>query len=348
MNLNLRKVCLVLLSLVLLLPTAMASANSNGSIGVTSSSADLRVALDRLLGEHALLAVVAMQKGIDGAADFNDAAGALLANADDLAAAIGSVYGDEAAKAFDGLWKQHIGFFVDYVVATGKKDEAGRKAALDELAGYKEDFAAFLSGATGIEASALAEGLQMHVNQLVSAFDSYVAKDYTTTYASVRSAYAHMFMTGDALSGAIVAKFPEAFGGKKSNDTMSETSVTIVTTLKVGSKQIDINGTKAMLDVAPFIKEGHTFISLRNLSEAVGATVTWNAKTRTVWVIAGQVKAAFWIGSDQMELNGVKKDVGARLFIKDGRTQVPLRFIAELLDWKVDYNNAESTIKLTK
>jgi hypothetical protein len=313
----------------------------------TKGSVDLRVALDRLLSEHALLAVVAMQKGIDGSADFEASAGALLANADDLAAAIGSVYGPEAAKAFDGLWKQHIGFFVDYVVATGKKDEAGKKAALDKLGNYKKDFAAFLSSATDIEAPALAAGLQMHVDQLVSAFDSYVAKDYTTTYKSIRAAYAHMFMTGDALSGAIVAKFPEMFGGKKSDD-MPGTSVTIVTTLKVGSKHVDINGQMAMLDVAPFIKDGHTFISLRNLSEAVGAEVKYEAKTKTVWVITGDVKAAFWIGSDQMELNGVKKDVGAKLFIKDGRTQVPLRFIAELLDWKVEYNKADSTIKLTK
>ena len=58
-----------------------------------SAAADLRVTLDSLLGEHALLAVAATQKGFDGAADFEAAAAALDANSVELAEAIGSVYG---------------------------------------------------------------------------------------------------------------------------------------------------------------------------------------------------------------------------------------------------------------
>lgn len=41
-----------------------------------------------------------MQKGIDGAKDFDAAAGALNQNTDDLTASIGSVYGSEAAQQF--------------------------------------------------------------------------------------------------------------------------------------------------------------------------------------------------------------------------------------------------------
>ncbi len=39
--------------------------------GATSAAADLRVALDTLLGEHALLAIAATQKGYDGDPDFD-------------------------------------------------------------------------------------------------------------------------------------------------------------------------------------------------------------------------------------------------------------------------------------
>ena len=74
-------------------------------------AADLRVTLDTLLGEHALLAVAATQKGLDGAEDFEAAAAALDANSVEVSEAIASVYGDEAAEQFldaPSLWRDHI------------------------------------------------------------------------------------------------------------------------------------------------------------------------------------------------------------------------------------------------
>ena len=68
----------------------------NGSampVSIESPATDLRVTLDRLLAEHALLATFAMQKGLGGEKDFDAIAGALDANTVDLGAAIGSVFG---------------------------------------------------------------------------------------------------------------------------------------------------------------------------------------------------------------------------------------------------------------
>ncbi len=182
-------------------------------VSVKSPAADLRVTLDRLLGEHALLAAFAMQKGYAGDEDFEPIATALDENTVALGDAIESVYGKEAEKAFLQMWRDHIGFFVDYTVATAKEDEQGRQAALDKLAGYKGEFASFLDEATGGElpSDAGAEALQAHVDQLTGALDQYAAGDYAKAYGTVRSAYEHMFMTGDALSGAIVQQSPEKF-----------------------------------------------------------------------------------------------------------------------------------------
>jgi hypothetical protein len=209
-----KKVWISVLCVALMLPALAASAASP----VSNPAADLRAALGNLLSEHALLAIVAMQKGIDGAPDFNEAAGALNKNTEQLTAAITSVFGEDAGKAFNGLWTSHIGFFVDYVKATAGNDEAGRKAALDKLGNYKNDFAKFLSGATKIPEGDLAAGLQMHVDHLVAAFDSYVNKDYKTTYSNIRTAYAHMYSTADALAGAIAKQMPDKFTGDAFSD----------------------------------------------------------------------------------------------------------------------------------
>ena len=183
-------------------------------IAAASPAADLRVALDTLLGEHALLAIAATQKGLDGDKDFEAAAAALDANSVELSEAIGSVYGDEAAKQFlDGpsLWRDHIKFFVDYTVALAKKDQAGQQEAVDNLTGYTGAFSGFLAEATGLPQEALQEGVTQHVMQLKGQLDAYAAGNYDEAYRLFREAYKHMVMTGDTLAGAIVEQNPDMF-----------------------------------------------------------------------------------------------------------------------------------------
>lgn len=65
--------------------------------------------------------------------------------------------------------------------------------------------------------------------------------------------------------------------------------------------------------------------------------------------MAGDDTLEFWVNNNVMEVNGVKKNVGATVFVnKDGRTQVPLRFIAELLNWDVKWAQKDGSITLTK
>ncbi|HWG56905.1 MAG TPA: hypothetical protein VNT58_10330 [Gaiellaceae bacterium] len=183
--------------------------------GVDSKATDLRVTLDRLLGEHAILAMTATQKGFSGGKDFEAIAGALDANSVELADAIGSVYGADARKTFldgDLMWRAHIGFFVDYTVGLAKKDKAMQDKAVGNLQGYQEAFSNFLADATGLPQDAVREAITAHVTQLKGQIDAYAAGDYDKAYELYREAYAHMFMTGDTLAGAIVEQSPEKFG----------------------------------------------------------------------------------------------------------------------------------------
>jgi hypothetical protein len=310
----------------------------------TDAAVDLRVALGQLLGEHAALALLAMQKGVDGAPDFGAVAEALGGNTDDLSAAITSVYGKEAGVAFKGLWSAHIGFFVDYVVATASDNEAGRAAALSELDEYRADFSGFLAGANpNLKASALANGLQMHVNQLVASFDSYVAGDYANAYDAYREAYGHMFMTGDALSAAIVKQFNAKFGGKVESEAghgdmdMGASVGPVKVQLWLGNPTVMVDNTKVTVDSAPFLWENTSYVPLRFLSEGIGASVKWDEATRTITVMNGNNKAEFWAGADYMEYNDMRMEIGADVVIRNGRTQVPIRFIAELFGWDVAF-----------
>ena len=176
-----------------------------------TTAADLRVTLDRLLGEHALLAIATTQRGLQGGKEFPALARALDRNSVQLANTIGSVFGKAARQKFlNGrlMWRDHIRFFVQYTVALAKKNKAGQRRAVGNLRGYIEAFSAFLSSATGLPQSALRKSITTHVMQLKGQLDAYANGRYARSYTVSRAAYRHMFMTGDALAGAIARKFP--------------------------------------------------------------------------------------------------------------------------------------------
>src|SRR5690349_17269313 len=155
---------------------------SHSTVGKASAKAvQLRLTLDELLGEHAILAIQATQRGYVGGKDFTAVAKQLDANSVALSKAIASVYGAAAGKQFlDGknLWRAHIGYFVDYTVALAKKDAAGQRKAVANLMSYIQTQAAFFAKATGLPKQALVNDLTAHVLQLKGQLDAYAAGNY--------------------------------------------------------------------------------------------------------------------------------------------------------------------------
>lgn len=186
------------------MPAAKHSLNATAATAVTSS--DLRALLGRLFGEHAALAMNATNQGITGSPSFKATAAALDRNSVALSKAIGSVYGNAAAKTFlDGkfMWRAHVRFFVDYTVAKGKKDKAGQDRAVKNLQRYTVVFGDFLAGATGLPKLAVRNDLLGHVLELKNQLDKYAAGRYAVAASDYQKAYGHMFATADLVAGAI-------------------------------------------------------------------------------------------------------------------------------------------------
>ena len=172
----------------------------------TLTKSDLRVTLDNLFGEHAVLAMNATNLGVTGSKSFPAAAKALDKNSVALSKAIASVYGAKAGKTFlngQFMWRDHIKFFVDYTVATAKKDKAGQNKAVANLKTYTVEFGNFLAGATGLPKLAVRNDLLGHVLELKGQLDAYAAGNYAKAARHYHAAYNHMFMTGDLVAGAI-------------------------------------------------------------------------------------------------------------------------------------------------
>lgn len=174
---------------------------------------DLRVALGSLLGEHTILAAMATSQGLTGPeSEFTATAAQLDMNTVALGAAIKSVYGADAETKFLELWRAHIGFFVDYTVATAKGDDAAKTKAGADLDGYRRDFDAFLTGANPkLPAGAVEEALKPHVDGLAGQVDAYFAKDYPKAYGLIDDGFHHATMLGATIAEAIVQQSPDKF-----------------------------------------------------------------------------------------------------------------------------------------
>ena len=100
--------------------------------------------------------------------------------------------------------------------------------------------------------------------------------------------------------------------------------------LQIGDKASAVNGRTVMNDVAPIIVNDRTMIPLRFVSEALGAQVDWNEAARNVTIKQDGVTMCMTI--DKM-IDGFN----AAPIIRNSRTMVPVRYIAEKLGANVIY-----------
>ena len=171
------------------------------------SPADKALQLEALLGQHSVLAADLMRGRIRNDDDFGQAAGlAVTRNTDDLTAMVGSLFGDQAATAFRGLWSDHVTALFNYSRGLATNDTAVREDAKAQLVGFENELADFFSGASQgrLPRDAARAAAQTHVEHLTEQADAYAAKDYARSDALYRQTYAHTFDLGHTLAATLL------------------------------------------------------------------------------------------------------------------------------------------------
>ncbi len=231
-----------------------------------SSATNLRVALNDLGSEHVYLAGLAFDSALGGRTDeFKIAADTTDNNTQELAAAIGSVYGPDAQTKFLALWRAHIGFFVDYAMGAAGKDDAKKMKARSDLDGYRNDIDAFLTGANpNLPKGAVAQLFSAHVVHLTTVVDEIVAGDLVGAYDMLHMAAHQTQEIMDPLAAAIVTQFPEKFG----TTDMMVAPATSPMTMNAGDAARD-----------------NTSLSLQPTNIQELFTTVWGARASTMWVM---------------------------------------------------------------
>ena len=113
--------------------------------------------------------------------------------------------------------------------------------------------------------------------------------------------------------------------------------------------KVVINGIEQNYDVMPQIIDGRTMVPMRAIFEALGADVTWIDPTKTVVGSRDRKYIKLRIDSDTYYVDGIEqeKKLDVPATIVNGRTMVPVRFIAESFGEKVNWNNDTRTVEIT-
>lgn len=118
-------------------------------------------------------------------------------------------------------------------------------------------------------------------------------------------------------------------------------------TMTTTSNKYKVDGKEKLMDTKPVNKEGNVFVPIRVISESLGANVEWGFNPDKTIKVTINNRIILNTNSDVAFLDGKKVFLNLPPFIdENNRTLVPIRFIAEALNCKVDWVQSESKVMI--
>lgn len=116
---------------------------------------------------------------------------------------------------------------------------------------------------------------------------------------------------------------------------------------RIDSNIYYVDGKAMVMDAAPYISNGRTFLPIRYVAYALGLgddDIVWDSAARTVTVNMGEDKVELTIGSSTMYVNGEAVVMDVAPEITNDRTMLPIRAIAEAFGRSVGWDNSTKTV----
>lgn len=94
----------------------------------------------------------------------------------------------------------------------------------------------------------------------------------------------------------------------------------------------------------PYIINNRTLIPIRPLIESLGGKVDWNGDLMQVSISINGTDVVMTIGNKYAYVNGVKTELDVPAVISNGKTMIPVRFVAESLGYDVEWVQDSSLV----
>lgn len=133
-------------------------------------------------------------------------------------------------------------------------------------------------------------------------------------------------------------------------------------TVNFNNIRIAVNGIRIDTEFEPFVFQGRTYLPVRDVANAMGFGVTWEAAANTVHLTAGaanpepftpatgsarQQNITVNFNNIRIAVNGTHVNTEFDPFVFQGRTYLPVRDVADAMGFDVTWEAATSTVHLT-
>lgn len=120
--------------------------------------------------------------------------------------------------------------------------------------------------------------------------------------------------------------------------------------LSINNPYMTVNGAQREIDpgrgTVPIVYNGRTLLPIAAVIEAAGGTVKWLAAEKKVTIEQKGTIIDLWIDKNETLINGKPGMTDVAPIIKNSRTMLPLRFIADNLGAKVDWDGVSYKVTI--
>lgn len=109
---------------------------------------------------------------------------------------------------------------------------------------------------------------------------------------------------------------------------------------------IVVNGIKLTPDSSPYLENNRTFVPIRFIADALNVTIDWDSSTSTAIIKDGTKTIELPVGSKTAYVNGIIHSVDAPIKLYNGRVFIPIRFVSEILNCTVAWDQEKYAVNI--
>ena len=125
-------------------------------------------------------------------------------------------------------------------------------------------------------------------------------------------------------------------------------SVSNEVSFKVGEATYVVNGEEKVMDSAAIVHGSRTMVPMKYAAEAFGAKVQWDKDTRTAVITHGEKVIKLPIDANIIYVGEEKIEMDTKAVVVEGRTMLPLAYIAQSLGLVTSWDGETKTVKITE
>ncbi|MEK5277528.1 MULTISPECIES: copper amine oxidase N-terminal domain-containing protein [Paenibacillus] len=108
-----------------------------------------------------------------------------------------------------------------------------------------------------------------------------------------------------------------------------------------------LDGKQLHFNVSPILKDGVTYVPMRSIFEALGATIKWDNHAKSVSAVKGDINIFYLVKEGRVIVNAKENEHVLKGINFQNYTLVPLRFISEVLGSSVTWDEGAKSIYIT-